>query len=68
MKVDQNITCIGFKPQWVDAHVNNFLTIQVRELTFCVCYLWEKTAPLTNWSIRAKLVILVILFAGCHSL
>ena len=48
-KVDQNITCIGFKPQWVDAHVNNFLTIQARELKFCVCYLREKYAHLTNF-------------------
>ena len=24
IKVDQNITCNGFKPQWVGAHVNNF--------------------------------------------
>ena len=37
------------KPQWVDAHVNNFSTIQARELKFCVCYLREKSAPLTNF-------------------
>ena len=48
-EVDQNLTCIGFKPQWVDAHVNNFLTIQARELKFCVRYLREKSAPLTNF-------------------
>ena len=58
IKVDQNITCIGFRPQWVDAHVNNFLTIQARELKFCVCYLREKSAPLTNfqpnWTTRSK--------------
>ena len=50
-KVDQNITCIGFKPQWVDAHVNNFLTIQAREQKFCVCYLQE-SAPLTNFQLN----------------
>ena len=54
----QNITCIGFKPQWVDAHNINFLTIQAREVTFCVCYLREKSAPLTNfqpnWTTRSK--------------
>ena len=49
IKVDPNITYIGFKPQWIDAHGNNFLTIQARELKFCVCYLREKSAPLTNF-------------------
>ena len=44
IKGDQNITCIGFNPQWVDAHVHNLLTIQARELKFCVCYLQEKSA------------------------
>ena len=57
-KVDPNITWIGFKPQWVDAHVNNFLTIQARELKFCVCYFREKSAPLTNfqpnWTTTSK--------------
>ena len=38
-----------FKPQRVDAHINNFLSIQARELKFCVCYLREKSAPLTNF-------------------
>ena len=42
-KVDQNITCIGLKPQWVDAHVNNFLNIKAREQKFCVCYRREKS-------------------------
>ena len=32
IKVDQNINCIGLKPRWVYAHVDNFLTIQAREL------------------------------------
>ena len=58
IKVDQNKTSIGFKLQWVDAHVNNFLTIQARELKFCVCYLRGKSAPLTNfqpnWTTRSK--------------
>ena len=57
-KLAQNITCIGFKHQWVDAHVNNFLTIKARELKFCVCYLREKSAPLTNfqpnWTTTSK--------------
>ena len=57
-KVDQNKTCIGFKPKWVDAHVNNFLTIQARDLKFCVCYLRAKSAPLINfqpnWTTRSK--------------
>ena len=48
-KIDQNITIIGFKPQCVDAHVNNLLTIQARELKGCVCYLRGKFAPLTNF-------------------
>ena len=69
--VDQNITCTGFKPQWVDAQVNNCLTIQARELKFYVCYIREKSAPLTNFSpirpLQAMLVILIILFAGCHT-
>ena len=42
--VDPNKTCIGLKPQWVDARVNNFLTIQA-----CVCFLREKSASLTNF-------------------
>ena len=58
IKVDQNITGIGFRAQWVDAHVNNFLTIQARELNFCVCYLQEISAPLTNfqpnWTTSSK--------------
>ena len=65
------MTCIGFKPQWEDAHVNNFLTIQARELTLCVCYLREKYAPFTNcqpnWTTTNKVGDLAILFAGCHS-
>ena len=48
IKVDQKISCITFRPQWLDAHFNNFLTILARELKFCVCYLWEKSAPLTD--------------------
>ena len=48
LKIDKNITYIGFMPQCIDAQVNNFLTIQARELKFCVCYLWGKSAPLTN--------------------
>ena len=42
----------------VDAHVNNFLTIQARELNFFVCYLREKSPPLTNfqpnWTTTSK--------------
>ena len=49
IQVDQNITRMGFKFQWVDAHVNNFLTIQAIELKLCMCYLREKSAPLTNF-------------------
>ena len=49
---------MGCKPQWVDAHVKNFLTIQARELKFFVCYLREKSAPLTNfepnWTTTSK--------------
>ena len=47
-KTDQNIACMGFRPQRVDAHINNFVTIQARELKFCVSYLLEKSAPLTH--------------------
>ena len=49
IKIYQNRSCIGFNPQLRDAHVHNFLTIQAREMTFCVCYLWEKSASLTNF-------------------
>ena len=49
---------MNLKPQWVDAHVNNILTIQARELKFVVCYLQEKSAPLTNsqpnWTPRSE--------------
>ena len=41
-----------------NAHVNNCLTIQARELKFCVCYLREKSASLTNfqpkWTTTSK--------------
>ena len=37
------------KPQLVDVHVNNFLTIKARELKFVVCYPLEKSEPLTNF-------------------
>ena len=70
IEVNQNIIRIGFKAQWVYEQVNNFLTIQARELKFCVwvCYLRGKSAHLTNFQpLERKLVILVILFAGRHS-
>lgn len=58
IKIDQNITGTSLKPRWVDTHINNFLTIQARELKFCVCYLREKSAPLTNfqpnWTTTSK--------------
>ena len=44
IKLDQNINSIGFKPQWVEAHVINVSPIQARELIFHR----EKSAPLTN--------------------
>ena len=52
------MTCIRFKPQWVDAHVKHFLTIQATEMKFCVRYLRVKPAPLTtfqpNWTTTSK--------------
>ena len=54
--------------KWVNAHVNNFLIIPARELNICVCYIQEKSAPLTNFQVigqlEAKLPIFVLLFSG----
>ena len=60
IQVDQNITCICFKPQWVDARVNNFLIMDARELKFCVFSLGEiPIGPL-----QANLVIKWIMAEG----
>ena len=67
IKVGQNMTCIGFKPQWVDAHGNNFLTIKAEIL--CVLSLGESCTfhHQLNWTTRSNVSDLVVLFAGCHS-